>query len=95
MKLSKYEKETIILTNEGDDFYDIYTFNTQLKPKLADFAKKYPDCCKLKTGTKEGSVTYWVDKARMSLHFTPPWSEERKKASRSRAKESGLIGQAK
>lgn len=27
MKLSKYEKETIILTNEEDRYYSVYTFN--------------------------------------------------------------------
>ena len=31
MRLSKYEKETIILTSEGDDTVRIYTFNASLK----------------------------------------------------------------
>jgi len=26
--LTRYEKETIILTNEADDFYEVYTFNS-------------------------------------------------------------------
>ncbi len=30
MKLTKYEKETIILTSEGDDTYSVYTFNAGL-----------------------------------------------------------------
>lgn len=30
-RLTKYEKETIILTNEADDFYEVYTFNSALK----------------------------------------------------------------
>ena len=38
MKLTKYEKETIILTSEGDDTYNVYTFNAGLKRRLADFA---------------------------------------------------------
>lgn len=29
--LTRYEKETIILTNEADDFYEVYTFNSALK----------------------------------------------------------------
>ena len=41
--LTKYEKETIILTNEADDFYEVYTFNSVLKKKLAAYAKKHPD----------------------------------------------------
>lgn len=39
MRLSKYEKETIILTSEGDDTVKIYTFNTSLKRRLAEYAK--------------------------------------------------------
>ena len=42
-KLTKYEKETIILTSEGDDTYSVYTFNTALKKRLSDFARKYPE----------------------------------------------------
>ncbi len=47
MKLTKYEKETIILTSEGDDTYIVYTFNVGLKRRLAEFAKKYPAVCRL------------------------------------------------
>lgn len=39
MKLTKYEKETIILTSEGDDTYNVYTFNAGLKRRLGDFAR--------------------------------------------------------
>jgi hypothetical protein len=91
MKLTKYEKETIILTSEGDNCYSIYTFNQPLKRKLAEFAKKYPEYCKLENSTAEGSVTYWVDKTRLSIHLTAPWSDERKNAMRDRAKKSGLV----
>ena len=34
MKLSKYEKETIILTNEEDRYYSVYTFNQGLQKRL-------------------------------------------------------------
>ena len=44
-KLTKYEKETIILFNEGEGTASIYTFNAGLKKRLALFAKKYPDLC--------------------------------------------------
>ena len=53
--LTKYEKETILLTSEGDDTYSIYTFNPGLKLKLAAYARQYPDQCKLTASTKEGS----------------------------------------
>ena len=37
-RLNKYERETILLTSEGDDTWDIYTFNTDLKNRLRKFA---------------------------------------------------------
>ena len=88
--LTKYEKETIILTNEADDFYEVYTFNSALKKKLAAYAKRHPDLCSLMETTKEGSATYVVDKARLSLRLTEPYSEARKQAAREKAKEQGL-----
>ena len=87
MRLTKYEKETIILTSEGDDTYSVYTFNTALKRRLADFAKKYPDLCFLEFEDKKiGCQSYVIDKARLSVRLTAPYSEERRKAARERAK---------
>lgn len=50
-RLTKYEKETIILTSEGDNTYNVYTFNPALKRRLADFARKYPDIAAWSTRT--------------------------------------------
>ena len=41
-KPSKYEKETIINFNEAEDTANIYTFNADLKRRLAEFSRKYP-----------------------------------------------------
>lgn len=38
-KLTKYEKETIILFNEGEDTASIYTYNASLRKRLALFSK--------------------------------------------------------
>lgn len=48
MRRLKCEKETIILTNEDDGFYDVYTFNQSLQKRLRVFSVKYPDDCWLK-----------------------------------------------
>lgn len=91
MKLTKYEKETIILTSEGDDTYSVYTFNSALKRRLADFAKKYPDLCRLESEDKKvGYQSYRIDKARLSIRITAPYSEERREAARIRGKTSGI-----
>ena len=76
-KLSKYEKETIINWNEAEDTASIYTFNADLKRRLAEFSRKYPQLCRLERSTPEGSVTYVMDKSRMSIRLVPPYSEER------------------
>lgn len=66
-KLSKYEKETIINWNEGETIASIYTFNASLKRRLEDFSRKYPLLCRLERSTPEGSVTYVLDKSRLSI----------------------------
>lgn len=71
-KLTKYEKETIILFNEGECEASIYTFNADLKRRLAGFSKKYPDLCRLERSTAEGSMTYLLDKSRLSIRLLPP-----------------------
>lgn len=94
-RLTKYEKETIINWNQADDECSVYTFDTDLKHRLAEFAKNHPKHCKLMRTTKEGSATYWIDKKRLSVRLTAPYSEERRKAASERAKQSGLKGSSK
>ena len=85
-KLSKYEKETIINWNEAENLASVYS----LKRRLADFSRKYPLLCRLERSTPEGSVTYVLDKSRLSIRLVPPYSEERKAAASAYAKEHGF-----
>ena len=81
LNLSKYEKETIMLTSEGDSTMKIYTFSAGLKKRLGTYTAQHPDLCRLVEEDKDnGSVTYIVQKARVSIQFTAPYSEERRKA---------------
>ena len=90
-RLNKYERETILLTSEGDDTWDVYTFNTDLKNRLRKFAAHHPALCTLKAEDKElGSVTYTVQKSRVSIHLNSPQSEARRKAARNHAREHGF-----
>lgn len=96
MRLSKYEKETIILTSEGDDTYNVYTFNSALKRRLADFSRKYPTVCHLESENKEqGSVSYVIEKARLSIRLTAPYSDERRQAASEKARQHGVFHQAR
>ena len=89
-RLSKYEKETIINWNEAENLASVYTFNASLKRRLAEFSRKYPLLCRLERSTPEGSVTYVLDKSRLSIRLVPPYSEERKAAASAYAKEHGF-----
>ena len=77
-RLTKYEKETIILFNEGEDRAKIYTYpDAGLKKRLAVFAKKYPDLCRLGKIRCLRRCFYELAKSRLSIRFLPPYSEER------------------
>ena len=87
----KEERETILLFNEADDIATIYTFNTGLKKRLAVFAEKFPDLCRLTVDDAVyGSVTYEIQKSRVSLRLVAPYSEERRKAASDFAKRNGI-----
>ena len=90
MKLTKVEKETIILTSEGDDTVQIYTFNASLKRRLAEYAEKYPHLARLDRRTAEGSVTYVLDKSRVSIRLLPLLTEERRKVFSDCGKKYGI-----
>ena len=60
-KLTKYEKETIILFSEGEDTAHIQTYNAGLRNRLAAFSKKYPDLCQLDKTYGQGGMSYTLD----------------------------------
>ena len=71
MRLTKIEKETIVLFSEGESTASIYTYNTSLKKRLAAFSKKYPDLCRLEKIEYWGGVSYRIDKSRLSIRLQP------------------------
>lgn len=89
-RLTKYEKETIILFNEAETTANIYTYNKALQNRLAKFSRENPSCARLVTSYPCGAVAYEVDKKRLSIRFTAPYSEERREKARLYAKENNL-----
>mgnify|MGYP000154018009 CR=1 FL=1 len=77
MTLTKYEKETIILFNEGEDTAHIQTYNAGLRKRLAAFSKKHPDLCRLEKSFAQGGVIYVLDKSRLSIRLQAPYSKHR------------------
>ena len=93
MKLTKYEKETIILFNEAEDTASIYTYNAGLRKRLETFSKKHPDLCQLDKTYGQGGVSYMLDKSRLSIRLQPPYSEERRQKASENAKQNGFASQ--
>ena len=78
-RLTKEERETIIRFDETDGPIVIYTFNADLKKRLKSFAKKHPELCSMTAEDKDfGSITYEIEKSRLSIRLTAPYSEERR-----------------
>lgn len=68
MKLTKIEKETIILFNEQEDIAEIYTYNTKLQNRCNAFAQKYPELV-----AKKG-LTFIVPKKLLTITLRAPAS---------------------
>ena len=88
---TKYERETIILMNEAETIASIYTYNTAIKNRLAKFSRENPTVAKLEKTFPCGAVCYLVDKKRMSIRFTSPYSEERKNKAREYAQKHNTV----
>lgn len=93
-RLTKIEKETIILFNEEESTASIYTYNAGLRKRLATFSKKQPDLCRLERTYDQGGVSYVLDKSRLSIRFLPPYSKERRQKASEYAKKNGFNSNA-
>lgn len=85
IRLKLEEQETLIDWTEDSHEAEIQTFSPGLKRKLANFAKKCPELCRLIHDENEvgkGGVIYRVDRRRMCISFREPWSEEKLEANR-------------
>ena len=91
-RLSKFEKETILRTSQGDTIYSIYTFDSKLKKRLKDFARKYPQCCRQihRKCMFPGAEMYELEKTRLTLRLDPPPTEEEKQRARENGRRNGF-----
>ena len=47
MKLTRYERETIILFHEKEKYVSVFTHNTELIERLGNFSKKHPQMLRI------------------------------------------------
>lgn len=86
-KLTKAERETIIIFDEEYETATIHTYNTRLRKKLAELAVLYPDQIMPVSAPKKGEVTYQIPKGCVTVRA--PYSEKRRTAESERAKKDG------
>lgn len=84
--LSKKQKTTSIFFDEDGDMIEVCTYNTDLKNRLRKYANQYPDLCKQTDDNEQGGLTFEVQKKRLSIKLTAPYTEERRKAASELAK---------
>ena len=88
--LTKKQKVTELYFNEKDSYTEIYTHNTDLKKRLLAYAEKYPELCKQTDDDEQGGLRFEIDKSRISIRLTAPYSQERREAASQLAKKPTL-----
>ena len=86
----KKRKITELYFNEYDGTAEIYTYNTKLKKRLTSYAATYPDLCQLIEDNERGGLRFEIDKHRISIRLTAPYSEERKSVARQQARQAKI-----
>ena len=91
--LTKKQKITEVYYNAKDPFAEVYTHDTKLKKRLRDYAEKYPELCQLTDDNGQGGLRFEIDKSRISIRLTAPYSDDRRKAASELAKRRGIHNQ--
>lgn len=89
--LTKREMITAIYFDEYGSMIEVQTHNTDLKKRLTAFAVKHPECCRQIDDDEQGGLTFEIEKGRLSFRLTAPYSEERKQAASTLAKENSFF----
>lgn len=88
--LTKKQKVTEVYYNAKDPLAEVYTHDTNLKKRMRKFAEKYPELCQLTEDDGQGGLRFEIDKSRISIRLTAPYSEDRRKAASVLAKKRGI-----
>ncbi|MCD8016035.1 MAG: molecular chaperone [Lachnospiraceae bacterium] len=91
-KLTKIERDTEIYYNQSNAPMLIRTNDPKLIRKLNALAADFPELCKLTEEDEICGSYFEVDKHRVSIHVTRPYSEERRQRQSQWARENGLKG---
>ena len=88
--LTKKQKVTEVYYNAKDPTAEVYTHDTKLKKRLLEYAAKFPELCQQTDDDEQGGLRFEIDKSRISIRLTAPYSEERRKKASQHAKQNGF-----
>ena len=88
--LTNKQQVTELYFNEKDSITEIYTHNTKLKKRLKEYAAKYPELCQQTDDDEQGGLRFEIDKSRISIRLTAPYSEERRNVASKLAMETNI-----
>ena len=88
--LTKKQKVTELYYNAKDPTAEVYTHDTKLKKRLLEYASKFPELCQQTDDDEQGGLRFEIDKSRISIRLTAPYSAERRKASSEHARKNGI-----
>ena len=88
--LTKRQKETVYYFNEADPMAEVRTYNADLKKRLTAYAAAHPDQCQMIDDDGTGGLTFEIDKHRIGLRLTAPYSDERRETARANGKMNGI-----
>ena len=86
----KKQKTTDVYYNAKDPLAEVYTHDTNLKKRLRKYAAKYPELCKQTDDDGQGGLRFEIDKSRISIRLTAPYTDDRRKAASELAKKRGI-----
>ena len=89
--LTKKQKVTEIYYNAKDPTAEVYTHDTKLKKRLLEYAAKFPELCRQTDDDEQGGLRFEIDKARISIRLTAPYSEARRLAASKNAKQQSNL----
>ena len=92
--LVKKQKVTEVFYNAKDPIAEVYTHDTKLKKRLLAYAAQFPELCQQTDDDEQGGLRFEIDKSRISIRLTAPYSEERRTQYRDQAKRNSIISKA-
>jgi len=89
--LTKKQKVTEVYYNAKDPIAEVYTHDTKLKRRLLAYAAKFPELCQQTDDDEQGGLRFEIDKNRISVRLTAPYSTDRRNATSQLAKKNNTF----